>query len=169
MKLPPSCNANAAEVGEAYMLFDCIRQIPIPIPTSWAMGGVWLISRAEVFETSVLRCGMSLVMSSVSKYPPAEPEALGFEPLKAAGAFVTHANFLLGLARTNDCAQHSHLSAANRAIFIASIICVTVQHSKTENRGILPEMSNCYCHPGKAGGSPFRNRSAACNRSENIL
>jgi hypothetical protein len=22
----------------------------------------------------------------------------------------------------------------------------------------LPEMSNCYCHPGKAGGSPFRNR-----------
>ena len=62
---------------------------------------------------------------------------------------------LLGLARTNDCAQHSHLSAANRAIFIASIICVTVQHSKTENRGILPEMSNFYCHPGKAGGSPF--------------
>jgi hypothetical protein len=21
----------------------------------------------------------------------------------------------------------------------------------------LPEMSNCYCHPGKAGGSPFGN------------
>jgi hypothetical protein len=24
----------------------------------------------------------------------------------------------------------------------------------------LPEMSNCYCHPGKAGGSPFRNSSS---------
>jgi hypothetical protein len=28
-----------------------------------------------------------------SKYPPAEPEALCFEPLKGAGAFVAHANF----------------------------------------------------------------------------
>jgi hypothetical protein len=28
---------------------------------------------------------------------------------------------LLGLARTNDCAQYLHLSAANRAIFIASM------------------------------------------------
>src|ERR1700723_1642394 len=36
---------------------------------------------------------------------------------------------LLGLAHTNDCAQHSHPSAAIRAIFIVSIICVTVQHS----------------------------------------
>ena len=100
MKLPPSCNANAAEVGEAYMLFDCIRQIPIPIPTSWAMGGVWLISRAEVFETSVLRCGMSLVMSSVSKYPPAEPEALGFEPLKAARSSLMPTSFWVLHVRT---------------------------------------------------------------------
>jgi hypothetical protein len=60
----------------------------------------------------------------------------------------------LGLARTNDCAQHSHPSAAIRAIFIPSIICVTVHHSETENRAILPEMSNCYCHSGRAGGSP---------------
>ena len=68
---------------------------------------------------------------------------------------------LFGLRRTNDCAQHLHLSAANRAIFTASLICVTVQHSKTENHGILPEMSDFYCHPGRAGGSPFwdsRNR-----------
>ena len=28
------------------------------------------------------------------------------------------------------------------------------QKSKIENRGRLPEMSNFYCHPGKAGGSP---------------
>jgi hypothetical protein len=65
---------------------------------------------------------------------------------------------LFGLTRTNDCAQNSVPSVAIRAIFITSLICVTVQHSKTENRGILPEMSNCYCHPGKAGGSPFWNR-----------
>jgi hypothetical protein len=25
-------------------------------------------------------------------------------------------------------------------------------------KGILPELSNFYCHPGKAGGSPFCNR-----------
>src|ERR1019366_8856855 len=28
----------------------------------------------------------------------------------------------------------------------------------------LPEMSNCYCHPGKAGGSPFGNRRNRCHR-----
>ena len=31
-----------------------------------------------------------------SKYPPAKPEALGFEPLKAAGRFVAHAKFPFG-------------------------------------------------------------------------
>jgi hypothetical protein len=72
---------------------------------------------------------------------------------------------LLGLAHTNDCAQHSHPSAAIRAIFIASIICVTVQHSKTENRDILPEMSNFYCHPGRAGGFPIWFRIAWMTRS----
>jgi hypothetical protein len=93
------------------------------------------------------------------KYPPAEPEALDFEPLKAVRSLLMPTS-LLGLARTNDCAQHLHLSAANRAIVIASIICVAVQHSKTENRGIRPEMSNFYCHPGRAGGSPIWFRSA---------
>ncbi|MHB8304214.1 MAG: hypothetical protein ACYDC6_15605, partial [Acidobacteriaceae bacterium] len=34
--------------------------------------------------------------------------------------------------------------------------------SKTE-KGIVPEMSNCYCHPGKAGGSPFGNRGKQQN------
>ena len=35
--------------------------------------------------------------SGTCKYPPAEPEALCFEPLKAAsGAFVAHANFPFG-------------------------------------------------------------------------
>jgi hypothetical protein len=61
-------------------------------------------------------------------------------------------NSLLGHAHTNDCAQHLHLSAANWAIFIASIIFVTVQHSKSANRGILPEVSNFYCHPSRTGG-----------------
>lgn len=42
---------------------DCIRQISIPIP--WARDGDWLISSAEVFETSALSCGLSLFMSSV--------------------------------------------------------------------------------------------------------
>ena len=36
---------------------------PIPIP--WAIDGDWLISSADVFETSTLSCGLSLVMSSV--------------------------------------------------------------------------------------------------------
>jgi hypothetical protein len=62
---------------------------------------------------------------------------------------------LLGLARTNDFAQHSLLSAANRTILISSLFCVTVQHSQIGNRGILTEMSNLYCHPGRAGDLPF--------------
>jgi hypothetical protein len=89
----------------------------------------------------------------VSAYA-AEPGLYGVSRSKRLVRSLLMPTSLLGLARTNDCAQHSHLSAANRAIFIASIICVTVQHSKIENRGILPEMSNCYCHPGKAGESP---------------
>ncbi len=31
-------------------------------------------------------------------------------------------------------------------------------------KGILPELSNFYCHPGKAGGSPFCNRKHASTR-----
>jgi hypothetical protein len=64
---------------------------------------------------------------------------------------------LLRPARLNDCAQHSHLPAAIRAIFIASLICFTVRHSKTENRGMLPEMSNFYCPPCRAEESPTWN------------
>jgi|ERR1700679_3782747 hypothetical protein len=65
---------------------------------------------------------------------PAEPGALRCEPLKAASMrrlvrSLLMPTSLLGLAHTNDCAQHSHPSAAIRAIFIVSIICVTVQHS----------------------------------------
>ena len=73
---------------------------------------------------------------------------------------------LLGLTPTNDCAKNSDPLVAIRAIFIASLICVTVQHSKTENRGILPEMSNCYCHPGKAGVSHFWNSELALRQFE---
>ncbi|MGA2252868.1 hypothetical protein, partial [Terracidiphilus sp.] len=42
---------------------DCRSQIPMLIP--WAIGCDALTSRAEVFETSALSCGLSLVMSSV--------------------------------------------------------------------------------------------------------
>jgi hypothetical protein len=43
-----------------------IQIIPIP----WAMDGVGEISRAEVFETSALSCGLSLFMSSVKRVAP---------------------------------------------------------------------------------------------------
>jgi hypothetical protein len=48
------------------------------------------------------------------KYPPAEPEALDFEPLKAVRSLLMPTS-LLGLARTNDCAQHLHLSFASQS------------------------------------------------------
>jgi hypothetical protein len=89
------------------------------------------------------------------KYPPAEPEALDFEPLKAVRSLLMPTS-LLGLAHTNDCAQHSHLSAANRAIFIASIICVTVQHSKTEKTGAYArKCQTSTATPAEPGDLPF--------------
>jgi hypothetical protein len=68
---------------------------------------------------------------------------------------------LLGLARSNDCAQHSHLSAANRAIFIASLICVAVQHSKTENRGILRKCQTSTATSAEPGDLPFSLEAAS--------
>jgi hypothetical protein len=81
------------------------------------------------------------------KYPPAEPEALGFEPLKAAS--------LLGLARSNDCAQHSHLSAANRAIFIASMHLCHSPTFKNRKPWHTPGNVKHLRPPGGAGGSPI--------------
>ena len=75
---------------------------------------------------------------------------------------------LLGLARTNDFAQHSHLSAANRAIFIASMhLC----HSPTfKNRKpwhtpgnvklLLPAHAFAMASPKTSGQQLWLRKSA---------
>src|ERR1700679_1122738 len=91
-----------------------------------------------------------------SKYPPAEPEALGFEPLKAAsGAFVAHANFPLGLARTTDCARHSHPSAVIRAIFTVSIHLCQCPTFKNRKPGHTPGNVKLLLPPRQSRGFSF--------------
>ena len=98
----------------------------------------------------------SLIATARSKYPPAEPEALGFEPLKAAsGAFVAHANFPLGLARTTDCAQHSHPSAAIRAIFTVSMHLCQCPTFKNRKPGHTPGNVKLLLPPRQSRGFSF--------------
>ena len=43
------------------------------------------------------------------------------------------------------------LCTQNQISSAGSPLTVTSDHAQTR----LPELSNCYCHPGRAGGSPF--------------
>ena len=66
---------------------------------------------------------------------------------------------LLGLARTNDCAQHSHLSAANRATFIASMHLCHSPTFKNRKPGHTPGNVKLLLQPRQSRGfSLFGNR-----------
>jgi hypothetical protein len=77
-----------------------------------------------------------------SNDPPAEPEAFRLLAPQR-GLFATESQTL--------CARASGYCAAlligdqdfRRAMIVAA-----------SGKGVLPELSNFYCHPGKAGGSP---------------
>ena len=112
-------------------------------------------------------------------YPPAEPGALGDEPLKAAEGRCRGPNFkpsiphtiapimltpnsttalaleILDIAR---CAPYIHPAGSStaRRIFPSrhALSCACRLARKGFADG-LPEMSNCCCHPGRAGGSPL--------------
>jgi hypothetical protein len=98
---------------------------------------------------------------AVSKYPPAKPGALGLEPLKAAGKAgdaspgsfrpfgqAPGQSLILHLARPSV-EQTFRLGHRGRSLRVLG---------SSEGRlhgGVLLETSNLYCHPGRAGGTPF--------------
>ena len=87
----------------------------------------WLLDAAAVLNG----------IGNLSKYPPAEPEALRLLAPQR-GLFAT-------VESKGNRNSKSHVIQMARAM-------LTVMR-----KGILPELSNFYCHPGKAGGSPFCN------------
>jgi len=68
--------------------------------------------------------------------------------------FVAHADFPLGWCACQLPCPNRPSPAANQALSLFALFCYTAQVKKHKNRGRLPEMSNFYCLPGKAGGSP---------------
>src|SRR5215204_5371652 len=120
-------------------------------------------------------------MLGTRKYPPAEPGALGIEPLKAAefgaaeaaprwwlgrfsSSFVpatwphlhTHCQLDLGTwDKTQGFALLMHLLTmrSDRSMRSPSRALAASQ-LEASSVGRLQEMSNYYCHPGRAGGSP---------------
>ena len=106
----------------------------------------------------------------MSKYPPAEPGALRFEPLKAAVA-ASHVT-LIRLIASPTALETTGLGPPSRAltnrtsfspcfrvrslrpIFLSKLASALAAHDPAK-AGLLLEMSNCYCHPGRAGGTPI--------------
>ena len=83
-----------------------------------------------------------------SKYPPAKPEALRLLAPQR------------GLTATDERQkQRQRRQRCSTMVFVKA---------KATATGILPEFSKFYCHPGRAGGSPFwfRRRTEKCGRAE---
>src|SRR6516225_5305618 len=99
-----------------------------------------------------------------SNYPPAEPEALGNEPLRAALKTVSANSPRARNALTKRTVSSPQTKNARRfapsyphrqvrGSFVGFPLgCLAVHEGKSLDG--LPETSNFYCHPGKAGGSP---------------
>src|SRR5215207_9000068 len=124
---------------------------------------------------------------STGKYPPAEPGALGIEPLKAAEFGAAGAARDGGLAdsavrsfhlatrpyalpvgtgmKPTDFALMVHPYNALWPIDEASSRVLGGSRLDASSVGRLQETSNCYCHPGRAGGSPgYASEYGACWR-----
>src|ERR1035437_1805677 len=78
------------------------------------------------------------------KYPPAKPEALR----------------LLAPQRGLIATGESKSKNKSKGLTVQTLLA----QSRQNEGNILPELSNFYCHPGKAGGSPraFRSMSFIC-------
>jgi hypothetical protein len=102
---------------------------------------------------------------SPSKYPPAEPGALRFEPLKAAIAasrvtlvVLTHRKCTASKTACLSPSPHetsiARLAFRVRGSAPSRLASNRVGHQSPQASPLL-EMSNCYCHPGRAGGTPI--------------
>ena len=113
-------------------------------------------AQLEFLQDDPLQRILILLLSvRTRKYPPVEPEALRCARSKH---WYVRCSCLLPfwVLRTRTIVLNISIPQRQFGRFSSpQCICVTVQHSKTEDRGILPEMSDFYCHPGRAGGSPI--------------
>ena len=80
--------------------------------------------------------------STVRKYPPAEPEALRVAA-PSKGAYRDPTSKPLAPS-----SMRGTVGSQNRSAHIT-------QTARTTEPGILPELSNFGCLPGKAGGTPI--------------
>src|SRR5271157_77846 len=97
-----------------------------------------------------------------SKYPPAKPGALGFEPLKAACRPLTLAP--VPHSETHATKEYLTLKVPVRRNALSPTpierrgqgcrVSFFLPSKSSRVHRLLSEMSNCYCHPGKAGGTP---------------
>ena len=110
-----------------------------------------------------------------SNYPPAEPGALRFEPLKAAVA-ASHVTLIRLIAIPEHWKQpvlapltRTHEPHNIRPVFrvrslrpipLSKLASAFAAHDPAQ-ADLLLEMSNCYCHPGRAGGTPITIGEAA--------
>ena len=113
-----------------------------------------------------------------SKYPPAEPGALDCEPLKAARTGRCRGPKILSLRSPASLIEdRTNSQSPQRSCHLRHFPTLTTHcgHSgftlplRPSRNSLscawrltigsfvdgLPEMSNCYCHPGRAGGSPL--------------
>jgi hypothetical protein len=88
-----------------------------------------------------------------SKYPPAEPDALGSEPLKAAGWFVAHANFPFAFCSCWLLLPNSHPLAADQPSDVGP---TQLWHTSTFRRiKTMTHSLKCQTVTATPGGSPY--------------
>ena len=80
---------------------------------------------------------------------PSQPE------IRAVGAAVVSPALQRGVSSPTRACR----SPVGTALRLRKPPSLRWEKGKNANRERLPEMSNCCCHPGKAGGSPFGNRT----------
>src|SRR5271157_1969734 len=114
--------------------------------------------------TTPIRISRTMIVCGMGKgkYPPAKPGALGFEPLKAACRPLTLAP--VPHSETHATKEYLTLKVPVRRNALSPTpierrgqgcrVSFFLPSKSSRVHRLLSEMSNCYCHPGKAGGTP---------------
>ncbi len=144
-----------------------LRNAGLPLPNRTSARERLLRSWQQARAAYPTRC----TRTSISKYSPAKPGALDLEPFKAAvGECHGSRSLLFHRAFTGSRRAISPLSphALTKRASIAGLLrlrgsfpCERSINARDSllmislRPGVLLEMSNFYCHPGRAGGSPM--------------
>jgi hypothetical protein len=91
-----------------------------------------------------------------SKYPPAKPEALGLEPLKAADGFFAHANFPFGsCACARLCPTFASLSGKSGDFHRLNAFVSQSNIQKQKTGAYSRKCQTSTATPAKPGFLPF--------------